>query len=341
MAEIVSREVHLKHRPLGLPRESDFELVEVKLPEIGQGEMLIRNIYMSVDPYMRGRMIDRKSYVPPFQLNRPLEGGCVGQVIESRGSKFQVGDFVLGMLGWREHYVSDGTGLLKIDPGVAPIQAYLGTVGMPGLTAYFGLLEIGKPKKGETVFVSAAAGAVGSVVCQVAKLKGCHVIGSAGSDPKVSWLMEEAGIDAAFNYKAVEDITAEVGKYCKNGIDVYFENVGGKHLEAALEHMNTCGRIVLCGMISVYNATKPPAGPYNLFYAISKQLTLKGFIVSEHLDIQPQFHAEIGKWISEGKIKWKETISEGIESAPKAFIGLFKGQNLGKMLVRISPDPTL
>ncbi|UCH21547.1 MAG: NADP-dependent oxidoreductase [Deltaproteobacteria bacterium] len=341
MAEIVSREVHLKHRPLGLPRESDFELVEVKLPEIGQGEMLIRNIYMSVDPYMRGRMIDRKSYVPPFQLNRPLEGGCVGQVIESRGSKFQVGDFVLGMLGWREHYVSDGTGLLKIDPGVAPIQAYLGTVGMPGLTAYFGLLEIGKPKKGETVFVSAAAGAVGSVVCQVAKLKGCHVIGSAGSDPKVSWLMEEAGIDAAFNYKAVEDITAEVGKYCKNGIDVYFENVGGKHLEAALEHMNTCGRIVLCGMISVYNATKPPAGPYNLFYAISKQLTLKGFIVSEHLDIQPQFHAEIGKWISEGKIKWEETISEGIESAPKAFIGLFKGQNLGKMLVRISPDPTL
>jgi NADPH-dependent curcumin reductase CurA len=341
MAEIVSREVHLKHRPLGLPRESDFELVEVKLPEIGQGEMLIRNIYMSVDPYMRGRMIDRKSYVPPFQLNRPLEGGCVGQVIESRGSKFQVGDFVLGMLGWREHYVSDGTGLLKIDPGVAPIQAYLGTVGMPGLTAYFGLLEIGKPKKGETVFVSAAAGAVGSVVCQVAKLKGCHVIGSAGSDLKVSWLMEEAGIDAAFNYKAVEDITAEVGKYCKKGIDVYFENVGGKHLEAALEHMNTYGRVVLCGMISVYNATKPPAGPYNLFYAISKQLTLKGFIVSEHLDIQPQFHAEIGKWISEGKIKWKETISEGIESAPKAFIGLFKGQNLGKMLVRISPDPTL
>lgn len=339
MTKIMSRQIHLKKRPVGLPREDDFELVEVQVPEIGAQEMLVRNIYMSVDPYMRGRMIDRKSYVPPFQLNRPLEGGCVGQVMASNNGEYQVGDFVLGMSGWREYYVSDGGGLFKIDPAVAPIQAYLGTVGMPGLTAYYGLLEIGKPEKGQTVFVSAAAGAVGSTVCQIAKLKGCYVVGSTGSDQKVSWLRETAGIDAAFNYKKAGDLIAEVDKLCPKGIDVYFENVGGIHLEAALEHMNTYGRIVLCGMISAYNAIKPPSGPSNLFYAISKQLTLRGFIISEHFDILPQFFADMGKWISEGKIKWKETILEGIENAPKAFIGLFKGENFGKMLVRIGPDP--
>jgi NADPH-dependent curcumin reductase CurA len=207
---------------------------------------------------MRGRMIDRKSYVPPFQLNMPLEGGCVGQVMASNTDKFEVGDFVLGMSGWREYYVSDGSGLFKIDPAVAPIQAYLGTLGMPGLTAYYGLLEIGKPEKGQTVFVSAAAGAVGAIVCQIAKLKGCYVVGSTGSGEKVSWLRETVGIDAAINYKNADDLIAEVGKFCSNGIDVYFENVGGNHLEAALEHMNTYGRIVLCGMISMYNAIKPP-----------------------------------------------------------------------------------
>ncbi len=339
MTEIKSREIHLKHRPVGLPRESDFEVVEKQIPPISQGEMLIRNIYMSVDPYMRGRMADRKSYVPPFQLNMPLEGGCVGQVIASQGGQYEVGDFVSGMLGWREYCVSDGTFLFKIDPAVAPIQAYLGSVGMPGLTAYFGLLEIGKPKKGETVFVSAASGAVGSVVCQIAKLKGCYVVGSAGSDEKVSWLIEEAGVDAAFNYKTVDNIIAAVGQYCPKGIDVYFENVGGIHLQAALRHMNTYGHIVLCGMIAIYNEAKPPPGPTNLFYVISKQLTIKGFIISEHFDLLPQFHADIGKWISDGRIKSKETIVQGIENAPKAFIGLFKGDNLGKMLVQIGPDP--
>ncbi|MGD2270225.1 MAG: NADP-dependent oxidoreductase [Desulfobacterales bacterium] len=339
MTKIMSRQIHLKNRPVGLPREHDFELVEVQIPQIGAQEVLVRNIYMSVDPYMRGRMIDRQSYLPPFQLNRPLEGGCVGQVMASNTDKFEVGDFVLGMSGWREYYVSDGSDLFKIDPAVAPIQAYLGTVGMPGLTAYYGLLEIGQPEKGQTVFVSAAAGAVGAVVCQIAKLKGCHVVGSAGSDQKISWLRETAGVDEAFNYKNADDLIAEVGKFCPKGIDVYFENVGGNHLEAALEHMNTYGRIVLCGMISVYNAIKAPPGPSNLVIAISKQLTLRGFIVSEHFDILPQFFADMGQWISEGNIKWKETILEGIENAPKAFIGLFKGENFGKMLVRIGPDP--
>jgi len=339
MTHTKSREIRLKNRPAGLPRETDFELAEVSLSEIGEGEILVQNMYMSVDPYMRGRMNDRKSYVPPFQLGAPLDGGSVGRVIASKNGPFQVGEYVSGMLGWREYFVSDGQGVLKIDPGIAPIQSYLGTLGMPGLTAWAGLLYIGKPKEGETVFVSAAAGAVGSVVCQIAKLKGCRVVGSAGSDEKVSWLLNEAGVDAAFNYKKVEDVIAEVGKHCPKGIDVYFENVGGVHLEAALEHMNSHGRIVMCGMISMYNATQPVPGPTNLAYIIMKQLTMRGFIVIDHYDKIQQFYSDMGTWIAEDKIKWKETIVDGIEKAPKAFTGLFKGENFGKMIVKIGPDP--
>jgi NADPH-dependent curcumin reductase CurA len=331
----VSREIRLKNRPVGLPAESDFELAEVTIPEVRTSEVLVQNIYMSVDPYMRGRMVDRKSYLPPFQLNQPLEGSCVGRVVESKNEQFQVGDFVLGRLGWRENFISDGKGILKIDPKVAPIQAFLGTLGMPGLTAYVGLLDIGKPKAGETVFVSAAAGAVGSVVCQIAKLKGCYVVGSAGSDAKVSWLLEEAGVDAAYNYKKVENVITEVGKNCPKGIDVYYENVGGIHLQAALAHMNKFGRIVMCGTIATYNATQPVAGPTNLSNVTTKQLTLQGFIVGDRQNKLQQFYADMGKWIAEGKIKWKETIVEGLENAPRAFIGLFKGENIGKMIVKI------
>jgi NADPH-dependent curcumin reductase CurA len=339
MTHTKSREIRLKNRPEGLPRETDFELAEVELPEIGEGEVLVQNMYMSVDPYMRGRMVDKRSYLPPFQLNQPLDGGCVGGVVESKNEQFQVGDFVLGMSGWREYFISDGTGLNKIDPKVAPIQAYLGTVGMPGLTAYCGLLEIGKPNEGETVFVSAASGAVGSIVCQIAKLKGCNVVGSAGSDAKVSWLLEKAGVDAAFNYKKVDNIIAEVGKHCPKGVDVYFENVGGVHLEAALEHMNKFGRIVMCGMIAIYNAPDPVPGPSNLSYIIGKRLTVKGLLVGDYLSKIQQFYSDLGKWIAEDKIKWKETVVDGIENAPKAFIGLFKGENFGKMIVKIGPDP--
>jgi hypothetical protein len=335
MTAKVSREIRLKNRPAGLPAESDFELAEVTLPQIAEGQVLVQNIYMSVDPYMRGRMVDRKSYVPPFQLNQPLEGGCVGRVVESNNKQFQTGDYVLGMSGWREYFISDGTGILKIDPAVAPIQAYLGTVGMPGLTAYYGLLEIGRPKPGETVFVSAASGAVGAIVCQIARIKGCRVVGSAGSDDKVSWLLQEAGADAAFNYKKSDDVIAEVGRLCPKGIDVYYENVGGIHLEAALEHMNKFGRIVMCGQIAIYNATHPVPGPANLFYIIGKQLTMQGFIVSDHFDMLPQFYADMAKWIAEGKIKWKETIVDGLQNAPGAFIGLFKGENFGKMIVKL------
>ena len=334
MAETVSREIRLKHRPVGLPSESDFELVTVPMPTPGTGEVLVRNLYMSVDPYMRGRMLDQPSYVQPFQVGQPLDGGCVGAVVQSQGRKFQVGDHVLGRKGWREYYVSDGAELTKIDPNLAPVQTYLGTLGMPGLTAYVGLLDIGRPKAGETVFVSAAAGAVGTVVCQIAKLKGCRVVGSAGSPDKVAWLREVAGVDAAFNYKEVGSLTAELGKHCPNGLDVYFENMGGAHLEAALEHINSFGRIVLCGMISHYNETTPSSGPRNLRFAVRKRLTLTGFIVSDHLERQAQFYADMGAWIAADKIKWQETIMAGIENAPKAFIGLFKGENVGKMLVR-------
>jgi NADPH-dependent curcumin reductase CurA len=295
MAETVSREIRLKNRPVGLPRTSDFELATVPIPTLGAGEVLVRNLYMSVDPYMRGRMLDQPSYVQPFQVGQPLDGGCVGQVVQSQDEKFQVGDYVLGRKGWREYYVSDGAELTKIDPNLAPVQTYLGALGMPGLTAYVGLLDIGRPKAGETVFVSAAAGAVGTVVCQIAKLQGCRVVGSAGTPDKVTWLREVAGVDAAFNYKDVGLLTAELGKHCPNGIDVYFENVGGAHLEAALDHMNSFGRIVLCGMISHYNETTPSSGPRNLRLAVQKRLTLRGFIVSDHLDRQAQFYKDMGQ----------------------------------------------
>jgi NADPH-dependent curcumin reductase CurA len=338
MVETLSREIHLKHRPAGLPSERDFELVAVPIPALKAGEVLVRNLYMSVDPYMRGRMTEQPSYVTPFQLGQPLEGGCVGQVMESNRGTFQVGDYVLGRKGWREYYASDGADLVKIDPTLAPPQAYLGVLGMPGLTAYVGLLDIGRPQAGNTVFVSAAAGAVGSVVCQIAKLKGCHVVGSAGSTAKVHWLQEVAGVDAAFDYKKVDSLTAELGKHCARGIDVYFENVGGAHLEAALEHMSMRGRIVLCGMISQYNDTTESSGPRNLRLAVRKRLALKGFIVSDHVDRQPQFYAAMGAWIAGGKIKWQETIIDGIENAPKAFLGLFIGENTGKMLVRLCPE---
>ena len=322
-----------------MPDEDDFALATVSIPELRPGEVLVRNIYMSVDPYMRGRMNAGKSYTPPFQIGEPLTGGSVGQVVAALNGRFQVGDYVTSMLGWREYFVSDGRGLTQIDPHVAPIQTYLGVLGMPGLTAYVGLLDIGRLQAGETVFVSAAAGAVGAVVCQIAKLKDCRVVGSAGSPAKVAWLLDEAGVDAAFNYREVADLAAELGRHCPQGIDVYFENVGGAHLEAALQHMNTSGRIAVCGMISQYNATAPAPGPRNLALVIGKRLTLQGFIVSDHAGRQPQFSTDMRQWLAAGRIKWQETVVEGLERAPQALIGLFKGENVGKMLVKIGPSP--
>ena len=270
--EKVGHEVHLKQLPVGFPTENNFEFVRVSVPAPKQGEFLVRNIWMSVDPYMRGRMNKTKSHLPSFQLNKPLEGACVGQVLESKNNQFKVGDYLLSNFGWREYWLSmDGSGITKVDPNMAPIQSYLGVLGMTGLTAYIGILKVGELKENNddcTVFVSAASGAVGSVACQIAKIKGCHVVGSAGSLKKVKWLLDQARIDYAFNYKEVgeDNISSELKKFCPNGIDVYFDNVGGKHLEAALDNMKMFGKIVLCGMISQYNLpASQQSGPSNLY----------------------------------------------------------------------------
>jgi NADPH-dependent curcumin reductase CurA len=304
---------------------------------------------MSVDPYMRGRMRDSKSYIPPFEIGKPLEGGCIGKVIESKNSQFVVGDYVLGMNGWREFWISDGTpvgSVSKIDQNIGPIQNHLGIFGMTGLTAYVGLLTVGRLKEGETIFVSAAAGAVGAIVCQIAKAHACYVIASAGSKEKVMWLINDAGVDYAFNYRESKnhDLPTMLENACselpttEKGIDLYFDNVGGTHLEAALDNMKTFGRVVLCGMISQYNNPLPTHGPSNIFLAVTKRLRLQGFIVRDHYNIINEFHANMKKWVNEGKIKWKETVFEGIQYAPNAFLALFNGENFGKTLVRISGD---
>lgn len=336
MKEIISQEIQLKNRPIGIPTESDFELVEVPVRQPVDGEVLIKNVFISVDPYMRGRMNDSNSYIPPFQIGATIPGGAIGKVVVSNLEEFQAGDYVLNFAGWREYFVSNGAGLTIVDPAIAPIQSFLGALGMPGMTAYIGLLKIGQPKGNETVYVSAAAGAVGSIVCQIAKIKGCRVVGSAGSDKKVDWLLNTIGIDAAFNYKMAGNLNATLQKLCPSGIDIYFENVGGEHLEAVLFNMNPFGRIPVCGMISQYNQTQPQPGPNNLSLVIGKRLLLQGFIVSDHDDQVPQFQADMAKWIQAGQIQWEETIITGIENTPKAFMGLFTGGNLGKMVVKVS-----
>ncbi|MDW0225739.1 MAG: NADP-dependent oxidoreductase [Nitrososphaeraceae archaeon] len=345
LSERVGYEIHMKERPLGIASENNFELVRVRVPDLKQGQVLVRNVWMSVDPYMRGRMSETKSYVPPFELNKPLEGDCIGQIIESKNRQFEVGEYLLSNFGWREYWVSTGSNdISKIAPTIAPLQSYLGILGRTGLTAYVGLLisELTDSSTSNTVFVSAASGAVGSAACQIAKIKGCHVVGSTSSSQKVKWLIDEAGIDYAFDYRKIgeENISSELRKACSDGIDVYFDNVGGKHLEAALENMKVFGRIALCGMISQYNfpqfpSTVPGPGPSNLFLAISRRIKIQGFIVRDHYHVLNEFRTYMSKWIKEGKIKWEETIYEGLENAPKAFIALFKGEKLGKMLVKI------
>ena len=333
-----SREIRLKSRPVGTPTKANFELVETDVPTPGPGQVLVRNSYMTVDPYMRGRMMDRKSYVPPFQIGEARQGGAVGQVVASNAPHLKVGDYVQSMLGGREWFVSDGGAVMKLDPTGGPIQAYLGALGMPGLTAYVGLLKIGELKDGERVFVSAASGAVGQIVCQIAKAKGCYVVGSAGSDEKCDFLTKELGVDKAINYKTAGDLTAALAKAAPEGIDVYFDNVGGSHLQAAIANMRQFGRIAACGAIEQYNNTELSPGPNNLMLVVGLSLTIRGFIVSNHFDMMGQFLGDMAKWQAAGKMKWRETIADGIDKAPDAFIGLFKGENFGKMLVRVGPD---
>ena len=330
-----SREVRLAARPVGEPKPSDFELAEVELPDPGPGEILVRNRWMSVDPYMRGRMNDLRSYVQPFELGAPLEGGAVGEVVASKADGIGAGANVVHQLGWREYALLPASAARPVDTELAPDSAYLGVLGMPGLTAYAGLLDVAELREGDIVFVSAAAGAVGSLVGQLAKTRGSRVIGSAGSGEKVSYLLDELGFDAAFNYRD-GDVAELLAAAAPDGIDVYFDNVGGEHLEAAILSMRQNGRIALCGAVSVYNATERQPGPWNLPLAIGKRLTLRGFIVTDHASRFRQLVEEVGPLLREGKLHYRESVVEGIENAPEAFIGLLRGENLGKMLVRLA-----
>ena len=330
-----AQQILLDSRPEGLPTHDNFKLSSLRLPEVQEGEFLVRNLWMSVDPYMRGRMIDRKSYIAPFSIGEVLEGGAIGEVIESRNSDFPVGVKVTSMLGWRSHYVTDGSDHTKLPETPLSESHFLGVLGMPGMTAWTGLNRIAELKEGETLFVSAASGAVGSVACQLGKLMGAKVIASVGSDEKASNL-KSLGVDAVINYKTAENLSAALKEAAPQGVDVYFENVGGEHLSAALDNMNDHGRIAVCGMISQYNDTAPTPGPSNLAMIIMKKLRMEGFIVFEHWAHYPEFAKTMGQWLATGAVKAEQTIYEGLASAPDAFIGLFEGKNRGKMVVKLT-----
>jgi NADPH-dependent curcumin reductase CurA len=328
-----STEVRLASRPNGWPTPANFALVEVDIPSPGDGQALVRNRFMSVDPYMRGRMNDVKSYVPPFQIGEPLQGAAVGEVLESRAPSVKPGDIVTSFLGWREAFVADARELRVVDARVQPASIYLGLLGVTGMTAWVGL-NLVDVKAGDRVFISAAAGAVGSVAGQLAKLRGCFVVGSVGSTEKVKAAIEEFGFDRAFNYKD-GDVRGQLERAAPEGIDVYFDNVGGDHLEAALSTLNVNGRIVACGAISRYNDTTLAPGPRNLPLVIGKRLTIRGFIVSDWMKQAPQFLAEVGGLYAAGKVVTKETVVDGVARAPQAFIDMLAGRNIGKMVVRL------
>ena len=333
-----SRQIHLAKRPVGLPQADSFELVEVELPELGAEQVRVRNLWMSVDPYMRGRMYDRKSYAPPFALGEVMPAGAIGRVEASTSAALPEGCLVSSMCGWRDAFVADANTLRKLPELGIPPQAFLGVLGMPGMTAYTGLHQLGEVKADDCVFVSAASGAVGSLVAQLAKLEGCRVIGSAGSDDKCEWL-RSVGVDVAINYKAhagAKALTQALLEAAPEGVDLYFDNVGGDHLQAALEAMNTRGRVVCCGMIAQYNATEPPPGPTNLAHIVSKKLRLQGFIITDYMEGYGAFVQAVAPLVAAGKLQYRETVFEGLERAPEAFLGLFSGANTGKMLVKLS-----
>jgi NADPH-dependent curcumin reductase CurA len=331
-----NKQIRLASRPSGWVTADNFTLTEEALPEVGQGQLLVRNIFMSVDPYMRGRMNKAKSYVPSFQVGEVLQAGVVGEVIASSNKDYAEGDFVNGMLGWENYSLSDGTGLHKVPKGPAPLSYHLGILGMPGMTAYVGLHTIGKAQPGETVFVSAASGAVGSVVGQLAKLHGCIVTGCAGGDDKVDLLKAEFGYDAAFNYRQSQSLPKSISEVCPDGIDMDFENVGGEIFEAVLWNMREFGRVALCGMISNYNDQELQPGPRGMTIIIGRRLTIQGFIVTDHLEVGKEYVGNAIQWLAEGKLKYHETIAEGIENAPSAFIDLLQGKNIGKQIVRLA-----
>ena len=334
--EGVSREIRLVARPKGFPDEDLFEIAEMPIPDPRDGQLLVRNTYFSVDPYMRPRMNDVRSYVAPFTLGEAMTGAAVGRVAASRHPSFEEGEWVLHGLGWREWALSDGSGMRKVDASTAPVSTALGVLGMPGFTAYYGLFELGQPQPGETVFVSGAAGAVGSAAGQMAKIAGCRVLGCAGSDEKVAWL-KELGFDGAFHYRE-RTLREAVAEVAPDGLDIYFDNVGGEQLEAAIGALRVRGRVVACGSISRYNDLEPAPGPRNLFMVVTKRLRIQGYIISDHYDRFPEFLEKAQEWVRDGRLRYRETVVDGIENAPKAFLGLLRGENVGKMLVKVGSD---
>ena len=335
MAE-VNRQITLAARPVGIPKESDFKLVEGPVPSAGQGQVVAKTLFLSVDPYMRGRMNDVKSYAPPVQIGEVMVGGTVSRVIQSNNPRFQVGDIVEGRLGWQEYALSDGKGLRVVDPEIAPISTAVGVLGMPGMTAYFGLLDICNPQPGETVVVSGAAGAVGSLVGQIARIKGCRTIGVAGTDEKIRYVVDELGFDAAFNYKTTPDYRAKLEELCPKGIDVYFDNVGGALTDAVFTLINVNARVSVCGQISQYNLEKPELGPRFLFQLVRNRAKVEGFLVFQFEERFEEGRKQMAEWVQAGKIKYREEFAEGIQQAPQAFIGMLNGANIGKQLLKIS-----
>lgn len=332
----MNRQITLAARPYGFPKASDFKLVETPVPNPGDGELLVRNDYMSVDPYMRGRMNEGASYAKGVEIGGVMVGGTVGQVLESNHPDFESGDIVQASLGWQTHGVTKAEDARKVDPSLAPISTSLGVLGMPGLTAYFGLLDVAKPVAGETVVVSAASGAVGSVVGQIAKIKGCRVVGSAGTDEKVKYVLDECGFDGAFNYKTSNDYGDSFAQLCPDGIDVYFDNVGGPITDAVFPLLNLRGRVAVCGQIAQYNATEPPVGPRLLWHCITKRLRIQGLLVFDWADQYDQALREMAQWVTSGQITYREDVVDGIENAPEAFIGLLRGDHIGKRLVKLT-----
>ena len=332
----MNRQITLAARPKGFPKPTDFKLVEAPMPEIGGGEVLVKTLFMSVDPYMRGRMNDGRSYARGLEIGEVMLGGTVGEVIESTDPTVQKGDIVQSQMGWQAYGKAIGSEVRKIDPGLAPISTALGVLGMPGLTAYFGLLEVGKPKKDEMVVVSGAAGAVGSLVGQIARLKGALAVGIAGSSEKVAYIVDELNFDGAFNYKQVDDYGVELKRQCPEGIDVYFDNVGGAISDTIFPLMNVFGRISVCGQISQYNLSMPDPAPRIMWHFIAQRLTMRGFLVGDFAEHYGKAFKELAVWVKSGELKYAEDIWDGLENAPEAFIDMLQGGNVGKRLVKVA-----